>query len=195
MKKITLLALVLVLFVAHACKKSSSTSSGNLFLEITVYGQTYKKDLADIAGTGFSAGTSCTNKPGFLQFCGMIETPQVLFQAYFFHHENETDFGTPSSASARLVDMKNHHYNTNGACNANFDFNIDCEDKSLINPTECTVLSSGKTHTVESITLLETTSTEKVYTIAGSFSCILRNSNNVSFPLTGKYRTTVRTLR
>ena len=57
------------------------------------------------------------------------------------------------------------------------------------------VLSSGKTHTVESITLTETTSTEKRYVISGSFSCTLRNSNNVSFPLTGKYRTTVRTLR
>ena len=41
MKKITLLALVLVLFVANACKKSSSTNSGKLFLEITVNGKTY----------------------------------------------------------------------------------------------------------------------------------------------------------
>jgi len=194
MKKITLLALVLVLFVANACKKSSSTNSGNLFIEITVNGQTYKENLADISGTGFSSGTSCTNKPGFLQFSGMIETSQVLFEAYFFHHENETDFGSPSSASARLVDIKNHYYNFNGACNTNYDLNIDFDDKSLVNQA-CTVLSSGKTHTVESITLTETTSTEKVYTIAGSFSCTLRNSNNVSFPLTGKYRTKVRTLR
>ena len=194
MKKITLLALVLVLFVAHACKKSSSTSSGNLFLEITVNGQTYKKDLADIGATGFSSQISCTNKSSFLKFSGMIETSQVEFEAYFFHHENETDFGSPSSASARLVDMKNHYYNTNGACNANYDLNIYFADKSLVD-SDCTVLSSGKTHTVESITLTETTSTEKRYVISGSFSCTLRNSNNVSFPLTGKYRTTVRTLR
>lgn len=192
MKKILLFVLMLLLI--QSCKKSATTNSGNLFLEITVNGQTYKENLADIAGTGFSAGTSCTNKPGFLQFSGMIETSQVLFEAYFFHHENEIDFGTPSSASARLVDIKNHYYNFNGACNSNFDLNIDFDDKSLVNQA-CTVLSSGKTHTVESITLTETTSTEKVYTIAGSFSCTMRNSNNVSFPLTGKYRTRVRTLR
>ena len=194
MKKIKLLALVLVLFVANACKKSSSTNSGKLFLEITVNGQTYTEDLADIGGTGFGGETSCTNKPGFLKFSGMIETSQVEFEAYFFHHENETDFGSPSSASARLVDMKNHYYNTNGACNANYDLNIYFADKSLVD-SDCTVLSSGKTHTVESINLTETTSTEKRYVISGSFSCTLRNSNNVSFPLTGKYRTTVRTLR
>jgi len=194
MKKITLLALVLVLFVANACKKSSSTNSGKLFLEITVNGQTYTEDLADIGGTGFGGETSCTNKPGFVQFSGMIETSQVLFEAYFFHHENEVDFGSPGSASARLVDIKNYYYNFNGACNANFDLNIDFEDKRLSNPA-CLVESTGKTHTVESITLTETTSTEKRYVISGSFSCTLRNSNNMSFPLTGKYRTTVRTLR
>ena len=192
MKKI--LFFVLTLLLIQSCKKSSSTNSGNLFLEITVNGQTYTEDLADIAGTGFSAGTSCTNKPGFLQFSGMIETSQVFFEAYFFHHEDEVDFGSPSSASARLVDIKNHYYNFNGACNSNFDLNIDFEDKRLSNLT-CTVESTGKTHTVESITLTETTSTEKVYTITGSFSCTLRNSNNVAFPLTGKYRTRVRTLR
>lgn len=192
MKKIFLF--VLTLLVIQSCKKSSSTSTGKLFLEITVNGQTYKENLADIGGTGFSGQTSCTNKPGFLQFSGMIETSQVLFEAYLFHHENETDFGSPSSASARLVDTKNHFYNLNGACNSNFDLNIDFEDKSLTNQA-CTVLSSGKTHTIESVTLTETTSTEKRYVISGSFSCTLRNSNNVSFPLTGRYRTTVRTLR
>ena len=194
MKKITLLALVLILFVANACKKSSSTNSGNLFIEITVNVQTYKENLADIGGTGFSGQMSCTNKPSFLQFSGMIETSQVLFEAHLFHHENESDFWSPGSSSARLVDIKNYFYNLNAACNSNFDLNIDFEDKSLINKA-CTVLSSGKTHTVESITLLETTSTEKRYVISGSFSCTLRNSNNVSFPLTGKYRTTVLTLR
>lgn len=192
MKKIFLF--VLTLLVIQSCKKSSSTNTGNLFLEITVNGQTYKEDLADIGGTGFSGQTSCTNMPGFLQFGGMIETSQVEFEAYFFHHENEVDFGSPGSASARLVDMKNHYYNLNGACNSNYDLNIYFADKSLVN-TGCTVESTGKTHTVESVTLTETTSTEKRYVISGSFSCTLRNNNNVTFPLTGRYRTTVRTLR
>ncbi len=192
MKKILLF--VLTLLVIQSCKKSSSSSTGNLFLEITVNGQTYKEDLADIGGTGFSGETSCTNQPGFLQFGGMIETSQLEFEAYLFHHENETDFAAATAANARLVDARDHYYSFNGACNSHLDLNISFLDK-LLNDQSCSVETTGRTHTVESITLLETTSTEKRYAIAGSFSCTLRNSNNVTFPLTGKYRTTVSTLR
>ncbi len=192
MKKILLF--VLTLLVIQSCEKSSSTNSGNLFLEITVDGQTYKENLADIAGTGFSGQTSCTNKLGFLQFGGMIENSQLEFDAYLFHHENEVDFNTPSSASVRLVDIGDHFYTLLGACNSNFDLNIDFSDKSLSNQT-CTVQSTGRTHTIESITLTETTSTEKIYAVSGTFSCTLRNSNNVAIPLSGKYRVAVRTLR
>jgi hypothetical protein len=192
MKKILLF--VSMLLVLQSCKKSATTNSGKLFIQITVNGQTYKEDLADIGGTGFSGQTSCTNKPGFLQFGGMIETSQLEFEAYLFHNENETDFAAATTANARLVDTRDHFYSLYGACNSHLDLNISFLDK-LLNDQSCSVETTGRTHTVESITLLETTSTEKRYAIAGSFSCTLRKSNNVTFPLTGKYRTTVSTLR
>ncbi len=157
-------------------------------------GQTYTENLADISGTGYSGGTSCTNKPGFLQFSGMIETSQLLFEAYLFHHENDIDFGNPNSSAARLMGINNFSPFSGNSCSSNFDFVIDYNDKLLSNQA-CFVESTGKTHTIESIKLLGTTSTEKVYAITGSFSCTIRNSNNVAIPLTGKYRTTVRTLR
>ncbi len=183
-----------MLFVIQSCKKSSSTGSGNNFIQISLNGQTYKETMGDIGGTGFSGQVSCTNKPGFLQFGGMIETSQLEFEAYLYHNEDETDFAAASSSSVRLVDSRDHFYSFNGACNRHLDLNISFLDK-LLNDESCSVETTGRTHTVESVTLVETTSTEKVYVLKGSFACTIRNSANVLTPLTGTYQIGIRTLR
>lgn len=194
MKKYYSIALVLVLFLANSCKKSASSGSDNPFIQITVNGQTYTEELADISGTGFGGETSCANKPGFLQFGGMIESSQFEFEAYLFHNENEVDFAAASSGSARLVDIGDHFYNFSGACNSHLDLNIDFLDK-LQNIQNCSVETAGRTHSIESIKLLETSSTQKTYLVTGSFSCTIRNNANATFPLSGKYRVAISTLR
>lgn len=183
-----------IIFIS--CTKKSTTQDAALggTLTVNINGQEYIQNVSlNIAGTGFGSSFECTGKAGFIQaFANDIENSKIYLNLNLFHLENDANFKSSSTGTYRLVDDRLYGIGTSN-CSKNLDLLLLFLDKSQSNQS-CS-LATGATHTIQSITPVESTATSIVYKIAGSFTCTVVNNAGSKIPITGNYVTKIMTLK
>ena len=196
MKKISLLTLCTFFLISfYSCKKSKTeevvVATNDYFLDVTIGGQTYTSKIIGIFGS--TNQTGCDTKKYVAQNIGQIDIAKYFIQVDIKHKENQVDFANSTSGNYSVKDNDILIGPTYGN-SCNLDLEISVDDLMLSN--ENTKLqSSGRIHTVSSVTKVSENSTSVKYNITGTFSCSVKNSANILLPITGKYKTFIETLK
>ena len=190
MKKLFLPTVLAMLLFTTSCKKDLlQQKDSGYFLNVTVMGQTLNASSA-IGGFGFADQFGCDGTDNYANDnIGQIENTAYFIEINVNYKQDNKDF---ASSTARMYSVKVRDlfslnpYPLGIPCN--LDLGVFLEDKSLSNE-ETRLMSAGRLHKVTSISISSETGNDVTYDIAGTFSCSLKNSANVTIPVSGSYKT------
>jgi len=174
-----------------SCKKDSNDVPWEDFIEITVNGKTYSS--LTLAKSGSSAPGGCDNKTYLTISLGQIDVRTLFLNVYIKHYGNNIDFKASKPGKYGITTIAAYDFSELAeACNLSLGVSYDDKQQSDFNTT----LQSGCTHNVTSIKKVEiNTGAEISYYVSGTFSCSFKNIEGQTIPVTGKYQTTISTLK
>ncbi len=182
------LFLLIFVLTVFSCKKDSvdSSSGSSGFLKITINGKVYENSI-DVNGfivhVGFDNQTLCDNKLGFQE--NIMDLPldsRFDVNTDILFYRSNADFKNSKPGTYTISNYGIDLFKT--YCNLNF--NISLRDNNATGNKSTTFVTG--THTVSTITFLNTKSNYSEYLVGGQFTASFKNSDNVTIPVTGSYQ-------
>lgn len=196
--KLTIISLVLFSFLFSSCKKESeSNSNSEDYFEITLDGQTYSTKTHPY-NTGFQISVlnnqkGCVaNKIYSYKSIGRIMTTGWDCEIGLNYYQNFTDFKNSVSGSYRIPVRVSVSQSTTPC---NLDLNVYIDNNPNNSGSGWFVQPSSNINTITSIRELSQATNAVKYMIKGTFSCTLKTPSNRLVPVTGKYQTSIETLK
>ncbi len=178
-------------YLLFGCQQNNpQPNTSSYFLNATINGNSYSRN--EVNGFQYTNQQGCVNGKTY----EMANVSQIDVASYFLdlnihHYQNYSDFLVSVPGSHTLY---NDPFNTSSTCNLDLIINLD--DKQFSGTSQiCTLQTNSLTNNITSIVKVSETSTDVKYDIEGNFSCNFKNTNNVSIPVNGNYKTWINVLK
>lgn len=193
MKKLSLLLFIpLILSVSCSSSDDSDSNSSGNFISITRNGETFNENNL---AYGISVFDNCNDSSVLLDYTSAIvyiENSEFSFSLGIAHPSDKSVFENVSAS----VSQVNIEASDNGLlyidCLNDFDLIIEYSDKSSNVSLDD---SANNTNTIESINLINETSTKATYGIKGNYVATYTDGSGYNITINGSYLLHVDTLK